>query len=67
MKKQRDREPEAPTPIDELISSQSLRSSPWVVQRIRELGLEGRLVKGWTPPMIPTYRGDLTRLPECSS
>jgi hypothetical protein len=38
--------------LDELLSLASLRSSPWVLERIRELKLEGRLVKGWTPPVV---------------
>lgn len=66
MTKLRNREPQAPTPLDELISVQSLRSSPWVMRRIRELKLEGRLVKGWTPPVVPAFRSDLTRMTECS-
>jgi hypothetical protein len=32
------------------------------VRRIRELGLRGRLVKGWTPPFVQVYRCDLTRV-----
>ena len=48
----RDREPPAPTPEDERLSASSLRSSPWVRGRIRELRLKGRLVKGWTPPIV---------------
>lgn len=51
MARRGDREPPAPTPVDELISRNSLRSSPWILARIRELNLKGRLVKGWTPPM----------------
>lgn len=47
-----DREPPAPTPLDEYMSAASLRSSPWVEQRLRELRLKGRLVKGWTPPIV---------------
>lgn len=50
MARRGDREPPAPTPVDELISRNSLRSSPWILARIRELNLKGRLVKGWTPP-----------------
>jgi hypothetical protein len=52
MARRGDREPPAPTPVDELISRNSLRSSPWILARIRELNLKGRLVKGWTPPVI---------------
>lgn len=48
----RDREPPAPTPLDEYASAASLRSSPWIEQRLRELRFKGRLVKGWTPPVI---------------
>jgi hypothetical protein len=29
-----------------------------VLERIRELQLEGRLVKGWTPPIIPASAFD---------
>jgi hypothetical protein len=48
----RDREPPAPTPLDEALSASSLRSSPWIQMRLRELKLKGRLVKGWTPPVV---------------
>lgn len=51
MKRQKG-EPPAPTVLDEMLSRSSLRSSPWVLRRIAELGLTGRLVKGWTPPII---------------
>jgi len=47
-----DREPPAPSPLDEYLSAASLRSSPWVLRRLRELRLEGHLVKGWTPPVV---------------
>lgn len=50
--KRRDREPPAPTALDELLSSSSLESSPWVKSRIRKLNLKGRLVHGWTPPYV---------------
>jgi hypothetical protein len=52
MRRSSSREPAAPTPLDEKLSVSSLRSSPWVVKRIRELGLQGKLVKGWTPPYV---------------
>ena len=48
----RSREPKAPTVVDEWLSVASLRSSPWVLKRIAELRLKGRLVKGWTPPVF---------------
>jgi hypothetical protein len=48
----RGREPKAPSAVDEWLSAASLRSSPWVRQRIKELRLKGKLVKGWTPPTI---------------
>lgn len=53
-------EPPAPTPIDEVLSAATLRSSPWVLQRIKTLQLRGRLVKGWTPPYVkvPMQRGE---------
>lgn len=66
MSQRRRREPPAPTPLDEVLSIESLRSSPWVLSRIKELQLRGRLVKGWTPPIVAAFRCDLTRLPECS-
>lgn len=47
-----DREPPAPSPLDEYLSAASLRSSPWVLRRLRELRFEGRLVRGWTPPLV---------------
>ena len=56
------REPAAPTPLDEALSVASLASSPWIVKRIKELKLKGRLVKGWTPPVVELFRCDLTRL-----
>lgn len=46
----RDREPPAPTPMDERESADSLDSSPWVKARIRELGLVGKKVSTWLPP-----------------
>jgi hypothetical protein len=52
MRRGRPREPAAPSALDERLSLASLRSSPWVVKRIRELGLQGKLVKGWTPPYV---------------
>ena len=51
-RKRGDREPPAPTPLDEILSGASLESSPWIRQRIRELRLKGRQVKGWTPPLV---------------
>jgi hypothetical protein len=51
--KPRGREPKAPSVADEWLSMASLRSSPWVRQRIRDLSLKGKLVKGWTPPTYP--------------
>ena len=50
--KRREREPPPPTPLDEVLSVSSLESSPWVQRRIKELKLKGRLVKGWTPPLV---------------
>jgi len=47
----REREPAAPSVLDELLSRVSLCSSPWVRRRIKHLNLVGRRVKGWTPPM----------------
>lgn len=47
-----DREPPAPSALDEYLSAASLRSSPWVLRRLRELQFEGRLVRGWTPPLV---------------
>jgi len=64
MRRSRAREPAAPTPLDERLSVLSLRSSPWIVKRIKELGLRGKLVKGWTPPYVQLFRCDLTRVPE---
>lgn len=66
VKYRRNREPGAPTRIDEILSVVSLRSSPWVVQRIRELKIKGRLVKGWTPPVVTLYGDNLTRVSDCS-
>lgn len=67
MSQRRSREPPAPTPLDEVLSIESLRSSPWVLARIRELRLQGKLVKGWTPPIVTAFRCDLTRLSKCST
>jgi hypothetical protein len=50
--KRREREPPPPTPLDEVLSVSSLESSPWIQRRIKELKLQGRLVKGWTPPLV---------------
>lgn len=53
------REPKAPSLLDDLLSITSLRSSPWVLRRIKELRLRGKLVKGWTPEVYPDsmFRG----------
>ena len=48
-----DREPPAPTPLDEVMSVMFLESAPWVQSRIKKLRLSGRLVRGWTPPTVP--------------
>ena len=55
-RKRGDREPPAPTLIDERLSQESLQSSPWIRQRIKELQLKGRQVKGWTPPLVSFAR-----------
>ena len=55
-RKRGDREPPAPTPLDEILSGGSLESSPWIRQRIKELRLKGRRVKGWTPPVVTFAR-----------
>jgi hypothetical protein len=57
MGKYTDREPPAPTPLDEVMSLATLESAPWVRQRINELKLQGRLLRptnqrAWTPPVI---------------
>ena len=52
VRKRGEREPPAPTPLDEVLSASSLESSPWIRQRIQELNLTGRRVKGWTPPIV---------------
>jgi len=51
--KPRGREPAAPSVVDEWLSIASLRSSPWVRRRIKQLRLKGKLVKGWTPQTFP--------------
>lgn len=53
------REPKAPSTADEWLSAASLRSSPWIRQRIKQLRLKGKLVKGWTPAVYPDsmFRG----------
>ena len=51
-RKRGDREPPAPTPLDEELSRASLQSSPWIRQRIKELNLKGKQVNGWTPPLM---------------
>jgi hypothetical protein len=48
-----DREPPAPTPLDEVLSKLFLESAPWVRARIKKLRIEGRLAHGWTPPRMP--------------
>jgi hypothetical protein len=52
MPKRGEREPPAPTPLDEVLSASCLQSSPWVLARIKALKLRGRLVRGWTPPQF---------------
>jgi hypothetical protein len=47
-----DREPPAPTPLDEVMSVMFLESAPWVRARIKHLRLTGRLAAGWTPPRV---------------
>ena len=46
----REREPPAPTPLDEVLSAASLSSSPWIKFRIKELGLVGKKANPWLPP-----------------
>jgi len=50
--KLKEKEPEAPSRWDESCSRNSLRPSPWVRRRIRELGLSGKLVQHWVPPAV---------------
>jgi hypothetical protein len=50
--KVKDKDSEAPSRWDESCSRNSLRPSPWVRRRIRELGLSGKLVKHWVPPAV---------------
>jgi len=50
--KLKEKEPEAPSKWDESCSKNSLRPSPWVRRRIKELGLSGKLVKHWVPPAV---------------
>lgn len=60
----REREPPAPTPLDEVLSAASLSSSPWIRLRIKELGLVGKKVQSWTPPrfvVIQTRGQTVTR------
>ena len=52
MVKLKEKEPEAPSKWDESCSKNSLRPSPWVRRRIKELGLSGKLVKHWVPPAV---------------
>jgi hypothetical protein len=51
--KRKCREPAVPSAVDEWLSLASLRSSPWVRKRIKELRMQGKLVKGWTPQTFP--------------
>jgi len=53
-----EREPPAPTPLDEVLSSLSLKSSPWVLAKIKELKLKGKRVCGWTPPLVTLPHAD---------
>jgi hypothetical protein len=64
MRRGRPREPAAPSALDERLSLASLRSSPWVVKRIKELGLQGKLVKGWTPPCVKLFDFHLQHVSE---
>ncbi len=50
--KLKDKDSKAPSSWDESCSRNSLRPSPWVRRRIRELGLNGKLVKHWVPPAV---------------
>jgi hypothetical protein len=50
----RDREPPAPTPLDEALSAASLESSPWIKRRIKELGIVGKKVRAWSLPAYST-------------
>jgi hypothetical protein len=53
-------EPPAPTPLDEVLSVQSLDLAPWVRQQIKQLRLKGTPVRGWTPPTVRlTDAGDV--------
>ena len=61
--KQRSRGPRPPSVVDERLSAASLESSPWVLRRIKKLGLKGRLVKGWTPPVVPDSMFAQMRMP----
>jgi len=49
---------DSPTTTDERLSEESLESSPWVRRRIERLGYTGRLVKGWTPPVVEVCLGE---------
>lgn len=46
----RQSEPPPPSRTDEILSRNSLRSSPWVRRRIKYLNLVGRKVQQWNPP-----------------
>ena len=50
--KRKEKELEAPSRWDESCSRNSLRPSPWVRRRIKELGFRGKLVKHWVPPTL---------------
>lgn len=50
----RDREPPAPTLLDEVLSAESLDSSPWIKRRIKELGIVGKKVRVWALPVYST-------------
>lgn len=65
MQTKADREPPAPTPLDEVLSGSTLESSPWVKARIRELRLRGTKVRCWTPPVVAV--ACLTRRLPCSA
>jgi hypothetical protein len=47
-------EPPAPTPLDEVLSMKSLDHSPWVKHRLKVLGIKGRYLTTWLPPVVDT-------------
>lgn len=53
--KRKEKEMEAPSRWDESCSRNSLRPSPWVRRRIKELGFRGKLVKHWVPPTLTVF------------